>query len=149
MFALFKVKNWSIFVCFFVFENLILPAERRGFLKNMQTKKTTKNTISKVKNWSNYVAQHNWTIFNFNLDQFLPLDVCFFLGGGGVWAETHTHIFIVFQQKKQNWKKHKKEKKTLFVNTPVLTVLVEMSVFFCISWFLLFWNFHVFQRCFW
>ena len=30
----------------------------------------------------------------------------------------------------QNWKKHKKEKKTLFVNTTVLTALVKMSVFF-------------------
>ena len=33
MFALFKVKKWSIFLfsLFFVFENLVLPAERRGF----------------------------------------------------------------------------------------------------------------------
>ena len=30
----------------------------------------------------------------------------------------------------QNLKKHKKEKKTLFVSTPVLTALVKMS-FFC------------------
>ena len=29
----------------------------------------------------------------------------------------------------QNWKKHNKQKMTLFVNTPVLTVLVKMSVF--------------------
>ena len=45
-FALFKVKNWSIFCffCFFIFENLILPAERRGFLKKKQAKKTTKKT---------------------------------------------------------------------------------------------------------
>ena len=27
------------------------------------SKKTTKNTIFKVKKWSNYVAQHNWTTF--------------------------------------------------------------------------------------
>ena len=29
----------------------------------------------------------------------------------------------------QNWKKHKKETKTLFVNTTVLTAFVKMSVF--------------------
>ena len=48
----------------------------------------------------------------------------------------------------QNWKKHKKEQNTLFMNTPVLIVLVKMSVFFfCIFHFCCFWNFHVFQRC--
>ena len=36
----------------------------------------------------------------------------------------------------QNLKKHKKEKKTLFVNTIVLTALVKVSVFF--SAFLIF-----------
>ena len=41
-----------------------------------------------------------------------------------------TPIFIVFSAKMQNLKKHKKEKKTLFVSTPVLTALVKMS-FFC------------------
>ena len=35
MFALFKVKNWSIFVS----ENLVLPAERRIFFKPKQTGK--------------------------------------------------------------------------------------------------------------
>ena len=48
----------------------------------------------------------------------------------------------------QNWKKHKKERKTLFVNTTVLSALVKMSVFFCIFDFCCFSNFHVFQRCF-
>ena len=35
--ALFKVKKWSnffVFLFFFVFKNLVLPAERRGSLKN-------------------------------------------------------------------------------------------------------------------
>ena len=45
-------------------------------------------------------------------------------------------IFIVFQQKMQNLKKHKKRKKTLFVNTIVLIALVKVSVFF--SAFLIF-----------
>ena len=38
-----------------------------------------------------------------------------------------TPIFIVFSAKMQNLKKHKKEKKTLFVSTPVLTALVKIS----------------------
>ena len=48
----------------------------------------------------------------------------------------------------QNWKKHKKETKTLFVNTTVLTAFVKMSVFLCIFHFCCFSNFHFFQRCF-
>ena len=39
MFALFKGKNWSNFL--FFFESLILPAERRGFLKNKQKQQKT------------------------------------------------------------------------------------------------------------
>ena len=42
IFALFKVKKWSnvfVFVVFFVFENLVPPAERRGFLKKKQANK--------------------------------------------------------------------------------------------------------------
>ena len=37
IFAFSSVKNWSIF-CFFVCENLILPAERRGFFKKKKNK---------------------------------------------------------------------------------------------------------------
>ena len=65
-------------------------------------------------------------IFNFNLDQLLTLDFCYFV----FWAETPT--FIVFSAKHAKLKETQKEKTTLFVNTPVLTVLVNMSVFFCI-----------------
>ena len=39
IFAFSSVKNWSIFFCFFVFENLILPAERRGFCTKKKKKK--------------------------------------------------------------------------------------------------------------
>ena len=58
--ALLKLKTGPFFV-FFYFANLILPAERRGILKNKQ--KTTKTQFFKVKNLSNYVAQHAWTSF--------------------------------------------------------------------------------------
>ena len=62
LFAFSSVKNWSKFFCFFVFfvfENLVLPAERRGFKKINKNKRP----ISSVKNWSNFVAQHTWTSF--------------------------------------------------------------------------------------
>ena len=68
MFAFFSVKNWSFF---FVFEHLVLPAERRGFFKKEE--KLTKWAISSVKNWSNFVAQHTWTNFNASLDLSLTL----------------------------------------------------------------------------
>ena len=43
IFAFSSVKNWSIFFlfCFFVFKNLILPAERRGFFQKAKKKKKT------------------------------------------------------------------------------------------------------------
>ena len=53
------------------------------------------------------------SVFNFNLDQFLYLDLfcyfsfIFFVGGGGADAP----IFIVFSAKMQNLKKHTKEKR--------------------------------------
>ena len=80
--------------------------------------------------------------------QFLTLEFCycfcFFLGGA------ETPIFIVFSAKMQNWKKHRKETKTLFVNTTVLTAFVKMSVFFfCIFHFCCFSNFHFFRDVFW
>ena len=64
-------------------------------------------------------------VFNFDLDQFLTLEFCYVFS---FFAETP--IFIVFSAKMQNRKKHKKQKKTLFVNTPVLTVLVKNVRFF-------------------
>ena len=47
----------------------------------------------------------------------------------------------------QNLKKHKKEKKTLFVSTPVLTALVKMSFFVHFS-FLGFLQFPFFSEMF-
>ena len=55
---------------------------------------------------------------------------------------------MVFSAKMQILKEHKKEKKTLFVNTTVLTALVKMSVFSCIFHFCCFWNFHFFRDAF-
>ena len=59
IFAFSSVKNRSKF--FFVFENLVLPAEEDFSTK--KKKKQNKRPISSVKNWSNFVAQHTWTSF--------------------------------------------------------------------------------------
>ena len=99
MFALFKVKNWSncLFWGVFIFEHLILPAERRGFLKNKQKQK---NTIFKVKNWSNFLRNILGPVFNFNLDEFLTfriLSFLFFVGGfkGQVrWPKGPPHLAL-------------------------------------------------------
>ena len=74
IFALFKVKKWSnFFVVFvlFVFKNLVLPAERRGILKNKPKNNKNKHNF-KVKKWSNIIGP----LFNFNLDHFLTLEFC-------------------------------------------------------------------------
>ena len=59
--CLFGVKSWSKF---FVFENLFLPAERKGLFKQSPKQKIPKSC---VKNWSTVVAQHAWTGFKHNL----------------------------------------------------------------------------------
>ena len=53
---------------------------------------------------------------------------------------------MVFSANNANFKETEKENKTLFVNAPVLTVLVKMSVFFLHFSFLLFSNFHSFSE---
>ena len=68
IFDLFKVKNWSIFLfflLFFIFENLILPAERRGCLKNKQKQQQKQTQFLKLKLVQLCCATY--------LDQFLTL----------------------------------------------------------------------------
>ena len=153
-FALFKVKNWSIFLVFFflvffffIFENLILPAERRGFLKkNKQKQQQKKTQFLKLK--TGPIMLRNilgpvllGPVFNF---RFLFFFVFFVFVFG--W---NPYFYSVFSKKCKIERNTKKQKKTLFVNTPVLTVLVKMSFF---SAFLIFAAFGIsmfFQRCFW
>ena len=68
-------------------------------------------------------------VFNFNLDQFLTLEFCQFFCVFLVFCWAETPIFIVFSAKNAKLKETQKRKKTLFVNTIVLTTLVKMSVF--------------------
>ena len=56
------LKTGPILCFFFVFENLVLPAERRGCFEN-KAKKTNFDPVLVLKNWSNFVAQHTWTSF--------------------------------------------------------------------------------------
>ena len=77
------------------------------------------------------------------LNQFLTFKICIF------WAFFfgRNPYFIVFSAKSAKFKETQKRKKTLFVNTPVLTVLVKMSVFLHFS-FLLFFKFPFFAEMF-
>ena len=65
-------------------------------------------------------------VFNFNLDQFLTLEFVIF------WVFCLFGLKPLFYSvfsKNAKLKETQKTKNTLFVNTPVLTVLVTMSVF--------------------
>ena len=101
-----RVKNWSTNCCpfcvkngpFLAFENLLLSAKRRGFSKNDQ---------AIVKNWSNFVAQHNWTSFKHNLGPAFntTFSVLLFFWGGA-----ETPICIVLSAKHAKFKETQKIK---------------------------------------
>ena len=66
IFAFSSVKNWSIFfvVFVFLFSKISFSLQNQeDFSKKKKKRKQTKNNISSVKNWSNFVAQHTWTSF--------------------------------------------------------------------------------------
>ena len=82
IFAFSSVKNWSnffVFFCFFVFENLILPAERRGFFKKKRRKREPKKTtFLALKTGPILLRNILGPVFNASLDQFLTLGFLFF-----------------------------------------------------------------------
>ena len=113
IFALFKVKNWSIcFVFFFIFENLILPAERKSFFENKQKQQQTKTQFLKLKTGPIMLRNILGPVFNFNLDQFLTLEFCYFFCSFlcFFWG-AKTPIFIVFSAKNAKLKETQKTKK--------------------------------------
>ena len=136
--------QFFVFFVFFVFTNLVLPAERRGFLKNKPKKTTKKTQFLKLKRGPIMLRNIIGPLFNFNLAHFLTLELCYFFLFFFGWNP----YFIVFSAKMQNWKKHKKETKTLFVNTTVLTAFVKMSVFCAFFIFAVFPISIFVQRCF-
>ena len=85
-------------------------------------------------------------VFNLYLDQFLTYKICyfsvFFVFMFFFLAETP--IFIVFSAKKYKFKETQKRKNTLFVNTIVLTALVQVSFFSAFFIFAVFFQFSVF-----
>ena len=104
IFALFKVKNWSIF-CFYFWKSHSPCRKKRMFEKQAKKQKTKKRTILKLKTGPIMLRNILGPVFNFNLDQFLTLECCYlFLFFG------QNPYFIVFSAKMQNWKKHKKQK---------------------------------------
>ena len=122
IFALFKVKTGP----FFVF--LFLPCRKKRIFEK-QAKKTTKKTqFLLLKTGPIMLRNILGPVFNFNLDQFLTLEFCYFFvfcSFGGL----KPLFYSVFISKNAKLKETQKTKRTLFVNTPVLTVLVKMSVF--------------------
>ena len=51
------------FFCFFLFLKISFSLQKEEDFWKTSKNNNKKNTISKVKNWSNYVAQHTWTSF--------------------------------------------------------------------------------------
>ena len=121
-----KLVLFFLFVLFFSFH----LQKEEDFSKKKEGKETQKKTtFLALKTGPGLLRNILGPVFNASLDQFLTLGFLFFFVLFFFFL-AETPIFIVFQQQMQNLKKHKKEIKTLFVSTPVLTALVKMS-FFC------------------
>ena len=108
-----KTGPYFLFFWFFVFENLILPAERRGFFKKNKKMKPTKNNISSVKTGPILLRNILGPVFNASLDQFLTLGFLFFFVFFCVFFFflAETPIFIVFSAKHAKFKETQKRKK--------------------------------------
>ena len=93
----------------FLFLNLILPAERRGFLKkkNKQKSQQTKTQLLKLKIGPIMLRNILGPVFNFNLDQFLTLDFLFF---------AETPILLCFQQNAKFKETQKRKKHYLWTH---------------------------------
>ena len=73
IFAFSSVKNWSnflVFFCFFVFENLILPAEKKRSFQKKEEKQTKKTTFLALKTGPILLRNRLGPVFNASLDQF-------------------------------------------------------------------------------
>ena len=103
-FPFYKLKTGPIFpfFLFFIIKHLILPAERRGFLKNKQ-KQLKKTHFYKLKTGPIMSRNILGPVFNLYLDQFLTYNICyffvfflFFFGGGGGW---NPYVYSGFSKK--------------------------------------------------
>ena len=87
-------------------------------------------------------------VFNLYLDQLLTYKICYFFVFFCFFVWVETPNFIVFSAKNAKFKETQKRKKTLFVNTIVLTALVKVSVFSAFFIFAVFFNFRFFEDVF-
>ena len=139
-FKSFKLIQFLFFV--FYFGKGHSPRRKTRIFEKKQAK-TTKTHFLKLKTGPIMLRNIVGLIFNFNLDQFLTLETCLFISFVSFfWRKP---LFLECLQKNAKLKETQKGKRTLFVKTPVLTVLVKMFGFFCIFHFCCFWNFHVFR----
>ena len=83
-------------------------------------------------------------MFNFNLDQFLTLEFCYFF----CFFRAETPIFIVFSAKTAKLKETQKTKKDTICERTCANCSCQNVRFFCIFDFCCFWNFHVFSEMF-
>ena len=152
-----KLKNWSNFLpflkwntgpFFFFFENLILPAERRGFLKNKQKTTTKKTQFLKLKTGPIMLRNMLGPGFSFNLDQFLTLEFCFFLVFLLFVLGWKPYFYSVFS-KNAKLKETQKTKKDTICEHTCANCSCQNVRFFLHFWFLLFLEFPCFQRCSW
>ena len=132
----FSVLKWSKF---FVFEHLVLPAERKGFFKKNKKEETKNYPILVLKKLvqlccATYLDQ----FFNTSLDQFLTH--CFF----GVFVETL--IFIVFFNKNAKFRETQKGK-TNTICEHICANCYCQNVPFSAFFIFVFWQFPNVQRC--
>ena len=83
-------------------------------------------------------------VFNLYLDQFLTYKICYFF----LFFLAETPIFYSVFSKNAKFKETQKRKNTLFVNTIVLTALVQVSFFSAFFIFAVFFNFRFFLKMF-
>ena len=155
-----KVKKWSnflpflklksgplflFFLGFYFSKNLVLPCRKKRIFEKHTKNKQQKKHNFKVKKWSNYVAQHNWTTFNFNLAHFLTLEFCFFFFY--FFFGWNPYFYSVFRKNAKLKETQKRKKDTICEHNCAISSCQNVR-FFCIFDFCCFSNFHVFQRCF-
>ena len=122
-----SVKNWSIycFCCLFVFEKLVLPAERRGFFKKIKY-----DPFLALKTGPILLCNILGPVFNASLVQFLTC-----------WLKPY--FYSVFSKNAKSKETHKR-KNTICehtcANCSCQNVLFSAFFIFC--------NFQNFQRCF-
>ena len=137
MFAFLVLKTGPSFL--FFFENLVLPAERRGLFK-----KEENDPILALKTGPIMLRNMLGPSFDASFNQFLTLGFLFSVCVSSLCLGWNPY-FIVFSENAK-LKETQKRKKTLFVSTPVLTALVPMSFFSTFFIFVFFFAISKFLR---